>query len=521
LLGGGLGVGVLLLALLGMWAGGVFKVKTKDGTIVLENLPVDAEVLVDGETVTLKAGDGKTIAITAGTKHQLQVKKEGFKVFGKEVEIDAGGRQAIRVSLQPEFAAGKPPPSAPKRVAEDNGFVSLFNGKDLTGWKLSDDGNMADWGVDDGILHTSGHGRSWLLSDKEYGDFELRLDFKLSEKGNSGVALHSARKGNPAVVGMEIQLLDDSWYKKNFKDLRPTQLTGAIYGSIPPSRDALKPMGEWNSLRIIANRSRVTVELNGVRITDADLDEHRDKAAKHPGLLNEYGHIGLQSHDGRVEFRKIEIKELSAAKSEAPQVAKPEAPPVVNAAAEEKSFVPLFNGKDLTGWKTHPKQPGGWAVEDGCLVGRSATQNHLFSTRGDYEDFHLKAEVRINKFGNSGIYFRGTFGLDRAPFPSGYEAQICHSFPKPNVPLTGSLRGLSNVVKPLVRPDEWFTMDVIAEGNHFIIKVNGNVTADFVDKENTYRKGHLTLQAISDTPGKTTTIVHFRKIEIKELPAPR
>jgi serine/threonine protein kinase/WD40 repeat protein len=95
------GVGVLLLALVGLWASGVFKVKTKDGTIVLENLPSNAEVLVDGETVTLKAGDGKTITITAGKKHQLQVKKEGFKVFGQEVEIDAGERRPIRVSLQP------------------------------------------------------------------------------------------------------------------------------------------------------------------------------------------------------------------------------------------------------------------------------------------------------------------------------------------------------------------------------------------------------------------------------------
>jgi serine/threonine protein kinase len=103
LIGGGIGVGVLLLALLELWANGVFKVKTKDGMIVLENVPPDAEVVVDGETVTLRDQGGKAIEISvaARKKHQLQVKKEGFKVFGNEVEIDAGESRAIHVSLEP------------------------------------------------------------------------------------------------------------------------------------------------------------------------------------------------------------------------------------------------------------------------------------------------------------------------------------------------------------------------------------------------------------------------------------
>jgi hypothetical protein len=81
---------LLLLMITALLAGGILKVKTKYGTIVLENLPADAEVVVDGETVTLKAGDGKPIEISvaAGKKHQLQVNKEGFKVFGKELEIE-------------------------------------------------------------------------------------------------------------------------------------------------------------------------------------------------------------------------------------------------------------------------------------------------------------------------------------------------------------------------------------------------------------------------------------------------
>jgi hypothetical protein len=97
------GVGVLLLVLLGMWASGVFKVKTKDGTIVLENLPPDAEVLVDGGTVTVKSGDGDTfeVRVDPGKTHRLEVKKAGFKVFGAEVEIDAGRRKSVAVRLVP------------------------------------------------------------------------------------------------------------------------------------------------------------------------------------------------------------------------------------------------------------------------------------------------------------------------------------------------------------------------------------------------------------------------------------
>jgi hypothetical protein len=112
---------------------------------------------------------------------------------------------------------------------------------------------------------------------------------------------------------MEIQLLDDPWYKdpKNYKNgIRPVQLTGAIYGVVPPSKDATKPAGEWNTMRITAKGRRVAVELNGVKTVDADLDEHKGHFQEHPGLLRAKGHLGLQSHDGRVEFRDLYVKPL-------------------------------------------------------------------------------------------------------------------------------------------------------------------------------------------------------------------
>ena len=190
------------------------------------------------------------------------------------------------------------------------GFESLFNGKDLTGWQVNQGGNIKVWGAENGILYVNGSGGGWLMTDKEYGDFELRVEFKIPPKGNSGVALRSPLKGDPAYAGMEIQILDNQWYQENYKGLKPTQHTGSIYGVVPPSKDVTKPVGEWNKYRITAKGRQVTIELNGTKIVDADLDDHKDHFKDHPGLLREKGHLGLQSHDGRVEFRNIYVKPL-------------------------------------------------------------------------------------------------------------------------------------------------------------------------------------------------------------------
>jgi Domain of Unknown Function (DUF1080) len=206
---------------------------------------------------------------------------------------------------------------SPARPADDDkgaglyeGFTRLFNGKDLTGWKAS--GKMEDWAVDGTTLYTKGGGGGWLMTDKEYGDFEVYVDFKMPVEGggNSGVAIHAPFAGDAAYQGMEIQLLDDVWHKANLKDLKPVQLTGSIYGVVPPSKDALKPVGEWNTIHITAKGRQVTIELNGVKTVDANLDDHKEAFKAHPGLMREKGHVGLQSHSNRVEFRNVYIKEL-------------------------------------------------------------------------------------------------------------------------------------------------------------------------------------------------------------------
>ncbi len=175
---------------------------------------------------------------------------------------------------------------------------------------------------------------------------------------------------------------------------------------------------------------------------------------------------------------------------------------------DDQGWVQLFNGKDLEGWMTHPQDKAKWEVKDGVLIG-SGPAGHLFSKRGDYENFIYRVEAKINDHGNSGQYFRTQYGPS---FPKGYEAQINSTHRDPVK--TGSLYNFVAVRDMLVKPDEWFTQEVTAIGNHIVIKVNGKTTVDFVDKKNTYTKGHFALQ--QHDPG---TVVMFRKIEVKELPA--
>ena len=198
--------------------------------------------------------------------------------------------------------------------------------------------------------------------------------------------------------------------------------------------------------------------------------------------------------------------------------------PLTNRAEpRSEGWVQLFDGKDLTGWKTHPRNPGDWRVKDGVIVGRGNT-SFLFSERSDFANFHLRVEAKSNATGDSGIFFRAPFDLKFGDEPTqvrlieGYEAQIAV---RSNYPFhTGSLAispGEWAHQAPLMphNPDEWFVLEVIAEGNHLQTRVNGEVTADYRDEKSRFNRGHLALQ----TWGLGITYVQFRKIEIKELPA--
>lgn len=193
---------------------------------------------------------------------------------------------------------------------KEDGFVPLFNGKDLKGWKLYES-KPEGWTVEEGLLVCTGKGGGWLGTERDYADYVLRLEYRLGPAGNSGVYLRAPEKGHISRVGMEIQLLDDN--HPNYTRLDFYQYTGSIYHVQAPTRRAGKPAGEWNTLEIRAEGRRVVVVLNGKKIQDADLDylqKDPEVAREHTGLARGTGRVGLQSHSNHVEFRNLRIKEL-------------------------------------------------------------------------------------------------------------------------------------------------------------------------------------------------------------------
>lgn len=186
------------------------------------------------------------------------------------------------------------------------GFTALFNGKNLDGWKPT--GKADVWVVEDGVIACKGGGGGYLLTEKEYGDFEFRCEYRWEKKGgNSGVALRTPEKGDPAYAGMEIQLIDDEGWPGKLADY---QHTGSIYDVQPAKTAKNKPIGEWNTVVIVCKGRKVTITQNDVELTNANLDDYKAKAEKHPGLAREKGHIGFQSYNIRVDFRNVYVKEL-------------------------------------------------------------------------------------------------------------------------------------------------------------------------------------------------------------------
>jgi hypothetical protein len=209
--------------------------------------------------------------------------------------------------------------------SDEQGFTSLFNGKDFTGWVYGRRANGSEnrsgkgYQIENGAIFSTTEDGGNLYTEKEYADFVFRFDVKLTENANNGIGIRAPLEGDAAYVGIEIQVLDDGG--SSYTKLQPYQYHGSIYGMVPPKRGFQKPVGEWNTEEITARGRRITVKLNGTTIVDADLDDvkdeemlksHRDlsKPEGARGIANTKGHIGLLGHGARVEFRNLRIKEL-------------------------------------------------------------------------------------------------------------------------------------------------------------------------------------------------------------------
>ena len=204
------------------------------------------------------------------------------------------------------------PEKDPRILSEEEvaeGFEPLFNGKNLTGWVGDTTGYVAE---DGNIVIYPKRGSGNLYTEKEYSDFVLRFEFKLTPGANNGLGIRAPLEGDAAYVGMELQILDNTAHI--YKGLKAYQYHGSIYGVVPAKRGYLKPVGEWNYQEVIVKGTRIAVSLNGETIVDADIQEAIEKGTidgkDHPGLKRLSGHIGFLGHGSHVEFRKIRIKEL-------------------------------------------------------------------------------------------------------------------------------------------------------------------------------------------------------------------
>jgi len=249
-----------------------------------------------------------------------------------EIRLETGGRISLRhrfvfhrgdeleagIAAAYEKYAGEPRPplggaqGSPSHADQiPAGFTSLFNGKDLEGWQGDVNGYEA---VDGEIRSKKGVGGN-LLTTREYADFVLRFEFRLTPGANNGLGIRAPEKGDAAFAGIELQILDDSHEK--YAKIQPWQVHGSIYGVVPAARDCLEPAGEWNTQEVTVRGPRINVVVNGRQILDADITPYRDgkptvDGKEHPGLARTTGRIGFLGHGDEVHFRRISIRELPA-----------------------------------------------------------------------------------------------------------------------------------------------------------------------------------------------------------------
>ena len=350
---------------------------------------------------------------------------------------------------------------------KEAGFVPLFNGENLDGWKPM--GNPKGFIVEDGSVACLAKAGQCLQTEKKYENFILRLEFKIEPKCNSGIFFHMAKYGRHSRIGGEIQIRDTYGQE-------PTMETaGALYNIYPPKTNAVRPAGEWNQLELACVWPRLKVTMNGKLLHDLDVTS--DERLK---WRNRVGPIGLQDHGGKAWFRNIRIKDLGG--------------------NSDESWTDLFNGKDFEGW--HIIGDAKWKVEDGVIVADDG-DGYLITDK-QYKNFYLWAYVKtIGENANGGIFFRWNKLGDR-----GHEAQIYNVKGAKN--MTGSI--YNKVPAPALYgvPGQWFLMQIVCKDRHTIVLVNSKIVAEMDDTID--REGHIALQMHH----RNTTIL-FKDIRIQPL----
>lgn len=240
------------------------------------------DLRVVGDTVSLKI-NGQQAFTAAGLKEP-----DGY--IGFQVEVPVGGQFLIKNVKVTEL-----------------GYRPLFNGRNLEGWEAEGGAAESCWSVQDGLLVCSGQKGPWLRSVEEFGDFDLRLDYRLSTGGNSGVYVRVPKDGNHhrdnatlPIAGFEVQVLDDA--APQHLKLKDYQYSASIYDIAGANPRVSRPPGEWNTLEINCKGDRVTIWHNGYQVTDVSNNQSPLLA-----LRSLKGFLGLQNHSTIVKFRDIRI----------------------------------------------------------------------------------------------------------------------------------------------------------------------------------------------------------------------
>ena len=187
-------------------------------------------------------------------------------------------------------------------------FVSLFNGKDFTGWGGAGKPEQSGYVIKEGGIIESTKKCRFLITEKEYSNYVFEFEFKLTAGANNGLGIHYPGKGDPAYTGMEIQILDNTHQK--YAKLKDYQFHGGLYTLVAAKKGHLKPVGEWNKEIVTVNGPNVKVELNGVVIMEANLDEVNKSKPKHNGAKRRKGHLCFCGHGAIISLKNLRIKEL-------------------------------------------------------------------------------------------------------------------------------------------------------------------------------------------------------------------
>lgn len=367
------------------------------------------------------------------------------------------------------------------------GFTALFNGKDLDGWfghatkdpsktlwnktpeeleahkeKTREDVKK-HWRVEDGELVNDGKGL-YMTTNKDYGDFELLVDYKTVAKADSGIYL----RGVP-----QVQIWDTTKEGGKWK-IGADKGSGGLWNNSKgapgkdPSKKMDKPFGEWNSFRILMVGNKVTIHLNGEKIVDnVVMENFYDR--KNPIWAK--GPIQLQTHGGEIRWRNVFIREIPKKGAEGEKGA-------TGAAGDEEGFTSLFNGKDLEGWQGAVDSH---EVVDGAISLRKGKGGHLYS-KEEYTDFILRFDFKLPPGGNNGVAVRYTGKGD--PAWEAFELQILDNTAKKYEKLKpyqyhGSVYGLVPAKRGFLKPvGEWNSQEICFVGNQVKVTLNGTVIVD-------------------------------------------